>query len=110
MGTEPAGSVFGKNAYLETRGTTEVAMWLHVVLNDPRVASPCQSSGRGPNANCGYCSPLCNAGVWRPYSGDIHFIESQGVNGHSRPVPGAPSSGTTRESQAKFRDGTMWAF
>ena len=55
MGTEPAGSVFGENAYLETWGTTEVAMWLHLILNDSRVASPCQSSGTGPNANCWYC-------------------------------------------------------
>ena len=26
-----------------------------------------------------------------------------------RPESGAPSSGTPRESQAKFRDGTVWA-
>ena len=25
-----------------------------------------------------------------------------------RPEPGAPSSGTLPESQAKFRDGTVW--
>ena len=30
------------------------------------------------------------------------------VNGHKRPVLGAPSSGTPRESQAKFRGGTVW--
>ena len=33
--------------------------------------------------------------------GKIRFIEPQGVNGHRRPVPGAPSSGTPRESLAK---------
>ena len=38
------------------------------------------------------------------YSGKIRFIEPQGINGHRRPVPGAPSSGTSRESQAMFRD------
>ena len=42
------------------------------------------------------------------YSGKIRSIDLQGVNGHRRPVPGAPSSGSTRESQAKFRDGTLW--
>ena len=42
------------------------------------------------------------------YSGKIRFIEPQGVNGHRLPVPGAPSSGTPRESQAEFRDGTVW--
>ena len=30
------------------------------------------------------------------------------INGVRRPVPGAPSSGTPRESQAKFRDGAVW--
>ena len=39
------------------------------------------------------------------YSGKIPFIGPQGENGHRRPVPGAPSSGTPRESQAKFREG-----
>ena len=37
----------------------------------------------------------------------IRFIELQGENGHRRPVPGAPSSGTPRKSQAKFRAGTV---
>ena len=41
------------------------------------------------------------------YSGKIGFIEPQGINGHRRHVPGAPSSGTSRESQAMFRDGTV---
>ena len=38
------------------------------------------------------------------------FYRATGVNGHRRPVPGAPSSGTPRESsnQAKFRDGAEW--
>ena len=42
------------------------------------------------------------------YSGKIRFIEPQGINGHRRAVPGAPSSGTYRESQVMFRDGTVW--
>ena len=35
------------------------------------------------------------------YSGKIRFIELEGING-------APSSGISRESQALFRDGTVW--
>ena len=42
------------------------------------------------------------------YSEKIRFFEHQEINGHRRPVPGVPSSGTSRESQAMFRDGTMW--
>ena len=40
------------------------------------------------------------------YSGKIRFIEPQGINGLRRSVPGAPSSSTSRESQAMFRDRT----
>ena len=50
-------------------------------------------------------SPLPNGGR---YPGKIRFIEPQGVNGHRRAVPGAPSSGTPWESKVKFRDGAVW--
>ena len=40
--------------------------------------------------------------------GEIPFIETQWVNGHSRHVPGAASSGTPWESQTNFRDGNVW--
>ena len=33
--------------------------------------------------------------------GKFVLIEPQGVNGHRRPLPGSPSSGTPRESQAR---------
>ena len=36
------------------------------------------------------------------------FYRALGVNGHRRYVSGAPSSGTPRESQEKFRDRTVW--
>ena len=65
-----------------------------------------QSSGTGLSASCGYGCPLCHAGI--QYSGQIRFIEPLRVDGHRRPVPGAPSRGTPRESQVKFGDGTMW--
>ena len=71
-----------------------VAIWLNVVLNDPRVAYPVvkvQVRGGGGR-----------------YPGQIRLIEPQGVNGHRRSVSGAPSSGTPRESQEKFRDRTVW--
>ena len=56
--------------------------------------------------SCGDCCPLCPTGVGTRRK----FVLSspRGVNGHKRPVPRAPSSGTSRESQAKFRDGTVW--
>ena len=49
------------------------------------------------------------AGIVAPFAplGKIRFIEPQGENGHKRPVPDAPGSGTSRESQANFRDGTV---
>ena len=85
--------------------TMGVAMWLKIALPPPGSPPRGQSSGPGPSANCGYFCPLCPTGV--QYSGKIRFIEPQRVDGHRRPVPGAPSSGTSRESQAKFRDGTV---
>ena len=42
--------------------------------------------------------------------GENSFYRAPGVWKHRRPVPGARSSGTPRESQAKFRDGTVWGF
>ena len=65
-----------------------------------------QTSGTGPSASCGYCCPLCPSGGG--YTGKIRLIEPQGENGHIRHVADDPSSGTSRESQAKFRDGTVW--
>ena len=50
---------------------------------------------------------LCPTGVGAVF-GENMFYRAQGVNGHSRSMPGAPSSGTPRKSQAKFRDGTVW--
>ena len=38
---------------------------------------------------------------------EIRFIGYQEKNGSSRPVPGALSSGTPRESQAKIRNRTV---
>ena len=84
-------------------------MWLNVVLT-PGWPTPVglprsQSSGTGANASCRYCCPFAPRGS---VYGKIRFMEPQGVNGHRRPVPAVPSSGTIRESQAKFRDGTVW--
>ena len=57
---------------------------------------------------CGYFRRV----LWVPdpagqYSGKIRFTKPQRVDGDRRSVPGAPSSGTPRESQAKFREGTV---
>ena len=59
----------------------------------------------GPSASCGYCCPLCPVGV--QYSRKIRYIEPQMVDGPRRHVPGDPRSGTPRESQEKYRDGTV---
>ena len=80
-------------------------MYINAVLT-PGSLSRSQSSDTGPSASCGFCCPLCPTGDRNP--GKIRFIRPQGINGHRRPVPSDPSSGTPRESQAKFRDVTVW--
>ena len=73
--------------------------------SDPRVAYPeVKIQGTGPSASCWHFCPLCPAGGGGvgQYSGEIRFIEPQGLNWHRRP-PGTP-----RESKAKFRDVTVW--
>ena len=44
---------------------------------------------------------------WASVFGENSFYRAPGTNGHRRPVSGAPSSGTRRKSQAKFRDGNV---
>ena len=52
------------------------------ICSDPRVAYP------DVKVKVRYLvRVVCTRGQ---YSGGIHFIEPQGVNGHRRPVPGAP--------------------
>ena len=103
----PRSQCSGKIRFIEKPGykTMGVVMWLNVVLT-PRSLPRSQSSGTGPSSSCVYCCPLCPTGC--RYPGKISFIEPQCVNGHKRPMPGAPRSGTPRERQAKFRDGTVW--
>ena len=104
--TGPVGSVFGEHSfYRETWGSSRGDRHVANRSSDPPGSLPrSQSSGMGPSASCGYCCPLCHTGGRFP--GKIVFTEPQVVNGQRRLVPGAPSSGTPRESQAKFRDGT----
>ena len=52
--------------------------------SDPWVAYP-EVKGTGHSASCG--PPLPHGGS---VPRKIRFIEPQGVNGHRRPVPGAP--------------------
>ena len=71
--------------------------------SDPRVASlKVKVQIRVPRASCDECWSIASGGGGQ-YSGTIRFIEPQGVYGHMRPAPGAP-----RDSQAKFRGGTVW--
>ena len=61
--------VLSRNPGYKTRG---VAMWLNLVPT-PGSLPRSQCSGTGPSASCGYCCPLCPAGV--QYSGKIRFID-----------------------------------
>ena len=73
--------VLSRNPGYKTRG---VAMWLNVVLTPsppPGSLLRRKSSGTGPSASYGYCSPLCPAGG--QYSGKICFIEKPGVQDES---------------------------
>ena len=102
----PLGQYSGKIHFIDKPWvqTRWVAIWLNVVLT-PGSLPRSQSSGTGPSASCGYCCPLCPTGV----SIQEKFVLSSPRGYiHRRPVPGAPSSGTPSESQAKFRDGTVW--
>ena len=67
-----------------------------------------QSLGTGPCGDCRGVVSIVVPFVPRRLFGQIRFIVPQGVNGHRRPVLGAPSSGAPRKSQAKLRDGTVW--
>ena len=60
-------------------------MWLNEVLT-PGKSTPKPNFRTGPSASCGYSCPLCPFGG--RYPGKIRLMESQGENGHRRPVPG----------------------
>ena len=107
MGTGPAGQYSGKILFIEKPGVEDEGC-RHVVKrsSDHRVAHPdVKVQVRDLVRVVGIVVPFT---PWGPVPGEIRLIEPQGENGHMRPEPGAPSSGTPRESQAKFRDGTVW--
>ena len=64
----PRGQYSGKIRFIEKPGIQdeEVAIWLNVVLT-PGSLPRSQYSGTGPSASCGYCCPLCPAGVQYSY-------------------------------------------
>ena len=104
----PAGQFSGKIRFIEKPGVEDEG-GRHVVKrsSDPWVAHPdVKVQVRDLVRVVCIVAPHCPHGG--QYPGKIHFIEHQGVNGHMRPEPGAPSSGTSLESQAKLRDGTVW--
>ena len=104
-GTRPAGSVFGKNLFhRESWGTSRGGRHVAKRSSGHRVAYPVQV--RDLVRVVGTVVPLFPKGG--RYSGSIRFTEPQVVKGHMRLVSGAPSSGALRESQAIFRDGTVW--
>ena len=82
-------------------------MLINVVLT-PASLPRKQTSGTGPGALWVLFPPLLH---WGPEPGKISFyrvpVGEGGGNGRRRRVPGSPSSGTPRESQANFRVGTV---
>ena len=74
--------------------------------SDPRIAYPeIKVQVRDLVRVVGIVGPFAQWGV--SIQGKFVLSSPKGFI-HRRPVPGAPSSGTPRESQAKFRDGTVW--
>ena len=103
----PGVSVVGENSfYRETRGTRRGGRHVVKRSSDPRVAHPevkVQVRDLVRVVGILHLLPLgCSV------SGENWFIEPKKVDGHRRLVSGTSSSGTPRESQAKFRDGTVW--
>ena len=70
--------VLSRNSGYKTRW---VAMWLKVVLTLGSLPRS-QFSGTEPSASCGYCCPLCPAGV--QYSGKIRFIDRTSQKQYTR--------------------------
>ena len=108
VGTWPAGSVLGENSfYRETWGTRRrVAMRLNVLLTPGKSYPDVKVQVRDLERVVDIVAPFVPWGVGT--RGKFVLLSHKGVNGHRRPVPDAPTSGTPRESEAKFRDGTMW--
>ena len=110
MGTGPAGSVFGKFV-LSRKPGYKIGGWgggrqVEQRSSDLRVAyAEVKVQVRDLVRVVVIVDPLPQG---CQFSGKIRFIEPQGVNGHRRPVPSAPSNCTPRESQTNFRGRTVW--
>ena len=100
----PWGKYSGKIRFIE-KCRVQNAMLLNVVLT-PGKPYPKSNFRNGTQCELWVLLPLCPSRG--RYQGKIRFIEAQGGNGSLRRVSGAPSSGTPRESQAKFRVGIVW--
>ena len=88
--------VLSRNPEYKTRG---VAMRLNVAYPGSLLRS---QKFRYEN-ECALWVLLTRSPRGSEYSGKIRFIELQGVNGHRRPLPGAPSSG--RHGRARQSSG-----
>ena len=104
MGTGPAESVFGENSfYQETRSTRLGGRHVAKRSSDHRLAySEVKIQVRDLVRVVGIVLPFAPRGS---VFGENSFYRPIGVKW--RPVSGAPSSGTRRKNQAKFRDGTL---
>ena len=98
----PRGQYSGKIRFIEKRGVQdEGGRQVAKHSSDPRQAYPDVKLQRRDLVRVvGIVAPFCPASG--RYPGKIRFIRPQGENGARRRVSGAPSSGTSRESQANF--------
>ena len=96
--------ILSRNLENKTRGS--LSLPVAKLSSDPRVADPdVKVHVRHLVRVVGIVAPSAPRGS---VPGEIRFIETQWVNGHRRPVSGAASRGTPRESQTNFRYGTVW--
>ena len=107
MGTGPKGSVFGEQSfYGKTRDTRIGDRHVAKRSSDPPGSLPrSQSSGtRDAVRVVGIVAPFAHG--W-PVLGENSFYQAPAGKWAQETCAGFPSSGTPRESQAKFRGGTV---
>ena len=94
---------FIEKRWVQVEGVGHVAKY----SSDPRQAYPeVKRQGRDLVRVVGIVALFSSVGAGT--RGKFVLSNPRVGNGHRRRVPGSPSSGTPRESQANFRVGTVW--
>ena len=102
-GPGPEDQYTGKNRFIEKLGVQD-EVGRHVIKrsSDPHGSPPRSlSSGTGPNASCGYCCPLCPAGV--QYSGNIRFYRAPKGRWAQETYAGCPQQRYTTGESGKVQ-------